>query len=110
MGRMDASSSRDPAREFLDLWTEIEGHLRNKYALPAHVRTMGEILAATRGRDALVRRYEPVLVAFRELRNAIVHYPYRGDVPIATPRPDTVDRLRRIHHELLHPVQIGQCL
>lgn len=107
---MDASSSQDPAREFLDLWADIEKHLRHKYSLPAHARTMGEIIAETRTRDALVRRYEPALTAFRDLRNAIVHHPYRGDVPIATPRPDTVDRLRRIHHELLHPVQIGRCL
>ncbi|MGW5322537.1 CBS domain-containing protein [Rhodococcus pyridinivorans] len=71
---------------------------------------MGGILAETRDRNAIVRRYAPVLVALQDLRNAIVHYPYRGDVPIATPRPDTVDRLRRVHRELLHPVQIGQCL
>ncbi|MFF3182073.1 CBS domain-containing protein [Rhodococcus pyridinivorans] len=105
---MEASKSQDPAREFLDLWADIEKHLRHKYPLPAHVRTMGEIIAETRTRDALVRRYEPALTAFRDLRNAIVHHPYRGDVPIATPRPDTVDRLRRIHKELLHPVQIGK--
>ncbi len=108
--RMEASSSQDPAREFLDLWADIEKHLRHKYSLPGHIRTMGEIIAETRTRDALVRRYEPALTAFRDLRNAIVHHPYRGDVPIATPRPDTVDRLRRVHHELLHPAQIGRCL
>ncbi|MDH6291901.1 CBS domain-containing protein [Rhodococcus opacus] len=107
---MDSPISRDPAREFLDLWSEIERHLHRKYSLSERVRGMGEILAEIRGRDALVRRYDPALTAFRDLRNAISHHRYRDGVPIATPRSETVDQLRRIHHELLDPLRIGQCL
>ncbi|AYA23167.1 CBS domain-containing protein [Rhodococcus rhodochrous] len=107
---METLTSHDPAREFLDLWSDIEQHLKQKYSLAENARGMGDILAATHGRDALVRRYAPDLTAFRELRNAISHHRYRDGTPIATPRRDTIERLRRIHHELLNPVRIGQCL
>lgn len=35
---------------------------------------------------------------------------YRDGVPIATPRPDTVEHLHGIHHELLAPLRIFQRL
>ena len=107
---MATPTTDDPTREFLDLWSDIEQHLKQKHALPEGIRGMGDILTATRGRDTLVRRYAPDLTAFRQLRNAISHHRYRGGTPIATPRQDTVEQLRRIHHALLDPLRIGQCL
>ncbi len=107
---MTTSDSLGLAREFLDLWADIERYLRHKDTLSDRARGMDEVLDALRDRDSLVRRYYPALSAFRKLRNAISHDRYRDGDPIATPRVETVDSLRRIHGELLNPVRIGQCL
>ncbi len=98
MGGRDASSSRDPAREFLDLWTEIEGtcgtSTRCPHTFGPWVRSSPQPVVGTHSSVA-TNRSSPRSGSCAT-RSSTTHT--AAMFPSPHPRPDTVDRLRRIHH------------
>lgn len=110
-----AADGRDPgarAREFLDMFNELEDHLRAE-AVSAGVLDIGGYKGASQlARELHKHRrlhddeYEAI-DAFVDLRNALAHNRYRNGRPIADPLPETIDSLRQLVDQLRDPMTLG---
>ncbi|MCK7663168.1 CBS domain-containing protein [Corynebacterium sp. CCM 9185] len=88
------------ATEFLSAFNQIEAFLRDTLdarrsdSFTWMVRQLAK-------RNQVTRSQSDALHAFADLRNAISHGEYRSGNPIADPRPDIVEEIRRLRDILL---------
>jgi len=98
-----SDSPKELAHKLVELCAELEVALKRRGA-PAD--SVG-LAAALRDmpRDRVVDRYRQDLMSFANLRNAIVHVPFRDDSPIATPLPETIQEATKVLKELTEPTR-----
>ena len=101
------TSASDPAREFLDAFNEIERHLRERLHAADGV-SFANMVRDLAPNDRMIRNHETSLRVFASLRNAISHGTYQGGLPIATPRPETVQAILQVRDHLLRPPTIDK--
>ncbi len=90
------------ADRFLNAFRDIEEYLATLAGLGIGAGYERSLKKA-RGLSAGVRLYEDQLTRFGFLRNAIVHWPMRGNAPIADPRPDAVRDIEFIRNAIVNP-------
>ena len=57
-------------------------------------------------KNAVVKRYENDLREFADLRNAIVHNSTNPAFTIAEPHDSTVEKIKMIEEEIIHPRKV----
>ena len=95
----------DPARVFLDAFSDIEAYVRRATGADQGER-FATLVTQLASRDRLVREHQVSLQAFASLRNAIQHSKYRSGRPIATPHPDVVQAITAVRDQLPRPPRI----
>ncbi|WP_156384252.1 hypothetical protein [Marmoricola sp. Leaf446] len=90
------------AARFIAVFNDIENHLRD--ALAASPRaSFKSMLDDYASQHRLPARHKTALETFARLRNAISHGRYQNGLPIADPRPDTLEQIEQIRDLLLSP-------
>lgn len=85
------------AKEFIDLYNELDGFLKRKFKLQENVGFSSKVNRAKEERLITTKQKEYLLLV-GNLRNAILHedkHKFPED-PIAEPHPETVERLRQL--------------
>jgi hypothetical protein len=90
------------AGQFLDLFTEIEQHLRTVLGRAEHESFAG-LAGAYAERVRLPRSVLRDLGTFADLRNVISHQRYYDGRPIADPAPGVIEHIQQIRDLLLRP-------
>ena len=93
---------RSNGQRFEEAYNRIDTLLRRKLHKDRR-EPFAQVVSAAAGADATVRNYRFDLLAYGDLRNAIVHE--RGHAPllIADPRVDVVRRIEEISERLSRP-------
>ncbi|MEZ2121210.1 hypothetical protein [Corynebacterium sp. CCM 9203] len=94
------SPGESPATAFLTTFNEIEGFLRETLGA-RRSDSFTWMVRQLANRNRLTRTQTDALRSFADLRNAISHGEYRGGRPIADPRPDTIEEIRKLRDVLL---------
>ncbi|GAB2622902.1 hypothetical protein [Pseudactinotalea suaedae] len=98
------------ARRFLDAVSRIEAAIKRRHPDASRSGGLGTLVRSLDRRDKVIRTYHRELTDFAELRNAIVHNPYDGGIPIAVPLVTTVTRIETIALQIENPVTVETAL
>ncbi len=94
---------RDPDEELVGIYNEIDAHLRRSLKQPATTPHKFLITQASRT-NAVVARSSEELKIFADLRNMIIHNPYRARIqPFLSPSYRAIERYQAIKQAILNP-------
>jgi len=91
------------SEEFLNYYNEIDAFLKKD---GNYIYYESYTQKVNKSKNKSVQRYKEELIAFGELRNAIVHNPYFDGKPIAEPRREIVAKIKEIHDLLTEPEKV----
>lgn len=91
------------SEEFLNYYNEIDAFLKKD---GNYVYYESYTQKVNKSKNKSVERYKEELIAFGELRNAIVHNPYFDGKPIAEPHEEIVAKIKEIHDLLTDPEKV----
>lgn len=96
------TATSDPAREFLNVFADIEQTLKSRLGLTDY---MSPKAMAKRYMEAggITEDQRTLIIALADLRNAISHASYRDGVAIANPHPETIAEAKQVRDYLRHP-------
>lgn len=98
------------ANIYLELFTALEARLRDRAKITEDYVGFNEVvnLLVNQKRDPIVTRFERDLKSYAALRNAIAHN--YSKQPIADPRQDTIDGLKKLVDSLFNPQRAHQIM
>lgn len=91
------------SEKFIDCYNEIDAFLK---ADGGYVYYESFTQKVIKSKNKTVQKFKDELIAFGELRNAIVHSPRFDGKPIAEPHDDIVARIEEIYKKLTDPEKV----
>ncbi|TSJ64951.1 CBS domain-containing protein [Allobacillus salarius] len=95
----------DNSDRYLAAFNRIEKALRTQVGSDEY-QTFSFMVREASKKNAVVKRYDNDLREFADLRNAIVHNSTNPAFTIAEPHDSTVEKIKMIEEEIIHPKKV----
>jgi CBS domain-containing protein len=93
------------AREFVSLYNKIDTHLRQLIEVD-RFESFANVVRRAAAKNRAVSNKKDSLIAYGELRNAIIHSERYPDVIIAEPNQDALDDFRSVVQDVMSPPKL----
>lgn len=95
------------AEKFLDIFNQIENHLKSKYNngiyIPFH-----DLIRKASEKEGIIKRYKENLFTYADLRNVMVHNKRINGRIIAEPLNEVIEKIETIWHQIEHPEKVSK--
>ncbi len=92
------------SEKFLAIYNEIDAYMRKELNIESWVSHKELIRRLIDKCNLIIKTYADDLLSYAELRNAIVHNPYKNQLdPIAEPHNVIVSKYEKLKNQILHP-------
>ena len=95
------------AEKFLDIFNQIEKHLKSEYNNGYYI-PFGELVRKASAKEGVVKRFKEELFVYSDLRNVMVHNSRINGHIIAEPLDDVVKNIEYIWKQIQYPEKVSK--
>lgn len=94
------------AEKFLDIFNQIEKHLKSKYN-NGYYMPFGDLVRKASAKEGVIKRFRDDLFTYSDLRNVMVHNSRVNGKIIANPLDEIVSNIELIWDKIQHPKKVS---